>query len=86
MQELIVFANDLLDTAAGISVGAEHSQTCDPNFVRRCVFERATRLCATSPMIATFKSFKPALPLTDRACVQQRLRRMFVGAVAAVDN
>ena len=33
-----------------------------------------------------FQIFKRALSLTNRECIEQRLRRMFVRAVAAIDD
>ncbi len=50
------------------------------------MFDRATRLCAMSPMIATRKSFETAAAVEDRAGIEQRLRRMLVRAIARVDN
>ena len=50
------------------------------------MFERATRECRTSPQIATDQPLDAALVAADRQRVEQRLRRMFMGAVAGVDD
>jgi hypothetical protein len=50
------------------------------------MFERATRLCRMSPQIATVSLAEPALAPADRQCVEQRLGRMLVAAVASIDD
>ena len=49
-------------------------------------FDRATRLLAMSPTIATFSPSTLPEPLADRVEVEQALRRVLVGAVAGVDD
>ncbi len=57
-----------------------------PNFDSRWMFDRATRLCAMSPMIATRRPSSVGAVVQNRQRVEQRLRRMLVRAVAGVDD
>ena len=50
------------------------------------MLERATRLCRTSPQIATTRPFELAAAPPDGERVEQRLGRMFVAAVAGIDH
>ena len=54
--------------------------------MRPKIFERATRLKRMSPTIATCKSGDRAFLFADGVKIEQRLRRMFVRAIAGVDH
>ena len=49
------------------------------------MFERATRECAMSPRMVTFRFFKRTLAVANGQRVEQSLRGMLVRAVAGVD-
>ena len=71
---------------AGSASAAPTRQTSRPACASRCTFERSTRLCSRSPMIATFRPARRSLCSADREGVEQRLRRVLVHAVAGVDD
>ena len=50
------------------------------------MFDRATRLWAMSPTRPTVSPCDSAAELADGEDVEQRLRRVFVGAVAGIDD
>ena len=56
-----------------------------PNFDSKCTFDRATLLCAISPMMATRKP-SSGFPVENCARVEQRLGGMLVRSIAGVDN
>ena len=59
---------------------------CAPNFESRYRLERATRLCAISPMIATRSPSSVCTPVENGARIQQRLGGVLVRAVARIDD
>jgi hypothetical protein len=72
--------------AGGVSVGGATTRTSLPSKVSARMFERATRLCSTSPQIAIGQPLDLALAAADGERVEQGLRRMFVAAVAGVEH
>ena len=73
-------------TPTGSSVGGATRVTWAPSVCSSSTLERATRLCSTSPTIATFSPAEAAQPAAHRVGVQQRLGGVLVGAVAGVDH
>ena len=70
----------------GSSDAGPHSTISAPNLDSRCTLERATRLCAMSPMMATRRPSRWLAAVENGARVEQRLGGMFVRAVAGVDD
>ena len=71
---------------AGISVDGPTTRTRAPSALSAMMLERATRECRMSPQIATVSpSMRPQIA-ADGQRVEQRLGRMFVRAVAGVDD
>ena len=68
------------------SVRGATSRTRAPIIASRRMLERATRLCSTSPQIATIRPSKLPQPAADGQRVQQRLGGMLMGAVAGIDH
>ena len=73
-------------SSAGSSEAGPQSTMSAPNFESRCTLERATRLCAISPMMATRRPSSVAAAVQNGARVEQRLGGMLVRAVAGVDD
>ena len=61
-------------------------RTSEPNKRSSAALLRATRECVMSPQIATLQARQRAQRLADGERVEQRLRRMLVRTVAAVDH
>ncbi len=72
--------------AAGSKVEGPMTRRRAPKRDKRRILERATRECRISPQIATIKSFDPALVAPDRQRIEKRLGRMFMRAVAGIDD
>ena len=71
---------------AGRSVEGPTTRTRAPSALRRRMLERATRLWAMSPQIATTSPADVALVAADGERVEERLGRVLVGAVAGIDH
>ena len=71
---------------AGSSVDGATTRTRAPSAFSSRMLERATRECSTSPQIATIDARQLALGAADGQRVEQRLGRMFMRAVAGIDD
>ena len=68
------------------SVRGATMRTRAPILVKAQMFERATRLWRMSPQMTMSSPSSVPLVLADGRAVEQRLRRVLVGAVAGVDH
>src|SRR5215468_7067983 len=85
MNKLSIFANDLLDTNG-------HQSRCRTKPYMRSEFRQQMRIRPRNPAVSDITDdsylqiIQSAFSLTDGASIEQRLCRMFVCAITAIDD